>query len=59
MVLQEMLRHSDFLTMAAFTTGVSTMDITPTAATLNATGMVFKLYGEHFGAGTVPLAGRR
>ena len=56
MVLQEMLRHSDFLTMAAFTTGVSTMDITPTAATLNATGMVFKLYGEHFGAGTVPLA---
>lgn len=56
MVLQEMLRHSNFLTMAAFTTGVSTMDITPTAATLNATGMVFKLFGEHFGAGTVPLA---
>jgi alpha-N-arabinofuranosidase len=55
MVLQEMLRHTDFLTMAAFTTGVSTMDITPTAATLNATGMVFKFYGEHFGAGTIPL----
>lgn len=55
MVLQEMLRHSDFLTMAAFTTGVSTMDITPTAATLNATGLVFKLFGEHFGAGTIPL----
>jgi alpha-N-arabinofuranosidase len=42
--------------MAAFTTGASTMDITPTGAALNATGEVFKLYGEHFGAGTIPLA---
>jgi alpha-N-arabinofuranosidase len=56
MVLNEMLRHSDFLKMAAFTTGASTMDITPTGAALNATGEVFKLYGEHFGAGTIPLA---
>ena len=55
MVFQEMLRHSNFLKMSGFTTGVSTMDITPTAATLNATGTVFKLYGEHFGAGTTPL----
>ena len=56
MVLQEMLRHTDFLTMGAFTTGASTMDITPTASVLNSTGEVFKLYGEHFGAGTIPLA---
>ncbi|TGX55750.1 alpha-N-arabinofuranosidase [Sphingomonas gei] len=56
MVMQEMLRHTDFLTMSAFTTGASTMDITPTASTLNTTGTVFKLYGEHFGAGTIPLA---
>jgi alpha-N-arabinofuranosidase len=56
MVLNEMLRHTDFLKMAAFTTGASTMDITPTGATLNTTGEVFKLYGEHFGAGTIPLA---
>jgi alpha-N-arabinofuranosidase len=55
-VLQEMLRHTDFLTMSAFTTGASTMDITPTASVLNATGEVFKLYGEHFGMGTVPVA---
>lgn len=55
MVLQEMLRHTDFLTLSAFTTGVSTVDVTPTAAALNATGEVFKLYGEHFGEGTVPL----
>jgi alpha-N-arabinofuranosidase len=32
MVLNEMLRHTDFLKMAAFTTGASTMDITPTGA---------------------------
>ncbi len=56
MVLQEMLRHTDFLKMAAFTTGASTMDISPTGAALNSTGLVFKLYGEHFGTGTVPLA---
>ena len=56
MVLQEMLRHTDFLTMAAFTTGASTMDITPTASTLNSTGAVFKLYGEHFGAGVIPVS---
>jgi len=55
MVLQEMLRHTDFLRMAAFTTGASTMDITPAGATLNATGEVFKLYGEHFGAGMIPV----
>lgn len=55
MVLQEMLRHSDFITMGAFTTGVSTLDVTATAATLNSTGEVFKLFGEHFGTGVVPL----
>ncbi|MBO9624384.1 MAG: alpha-N-arabinofuranosidase [Sphingomonas sp.] len=55
MVMQEMLRHTDFLKMSAFTTGASTMDITPTASVLNTTGMVFKLFGEHFGAGTIPL----
>ncbi len=56
MVMQEMLRHTDFLKMSAFTTGTSTMDITPTGSTLNSTGLVFKLYGEHFGSGTSPIA---
>ena len=56
MVMQEMLRHSDFLKMSAFTTGASTMDITPTASVMNTTGLVFRLYGEHFGAGPIPLA---
>jgi alpha-L-arabinofuranosidase len=56
MVLQEMLRHTNFLTMSAFTMGVSTLDITPGDAVPNSTGELFKLYGEHFGTGTVPLA---
>lgn len=56
MVMQEMLRHTDFLKMAAFTTGASTMDITPTASALNSTGLVFQFYGEHFGNGTTPIA---
>jgi alpha-N-arabinofuranosidase len=55
LVLQEMLRYTDFLTMSAFTTGASTMDVTATASVLNATGEVFALYGEHFGEGTIPV----
>ena len=38
MLFDEMLRHTDFLTMSAHTMGVSTMDYTPTAATMNSTG---------------------
>lgn len=56
MIFQEMLRHTDFLRMTAHTTGTSTMDITPTSARLNALGTVFKLYGDLFGEGAVPLA---
>ncbi|MFI5072475.1 MAG: alpha-N-arabinofuranosidase, partial [Terriglobales bacterium] len=51
----EMLRHTDFLTMSAHTMGVSTLDYTPTAATLNTTGLVFKLYGDQFTPGSVPV----
>jgi alpha-N-arabinofuranosidase len=56
LVLQEMLRHTDFLKMSALTMGTSTLDITPSAAVLNSTGEVFKLYGEHFSKGVIPLA---
>lgn len=55
MIFNEMLRHTDFLTMSAHTMGVSTLDYTPTAATLNTTGLLFKLYGDHMGAGMVPI----
>jgi alpha-N-arabinofuranosidase len=54
MLLDETMRHTDFLTMAARTMGTSGLDITPTAATYNAVGLVYKLYGEHF-PGTIPV----
>ena len=55
MTFSEMLRHTDFLTMSAHTMGVSTLDYTPTAATMNTTGLVFKLYGDHFVPGSLPV----
>jgi alpha-N-arabinofuranosidase len=54
MLFNEMLRHTDFLTMSAHTMGVSTLDYNSTAATLNTTGLLFKLYSEHF-PGSIPV----
>ncbi len=56
MVFNEMLRETAFLRMTAFTMGVSTLDYNQTAATLNTNGLLFKLYGEHLGAGSIPVA---
>ena len=56
MVFNEMLRETGFLRMTAFTMGVSTLDFSQTAATLNTNGLLFKLYGEHLGAGSIPVA---
>jgi alpha-N-arabinofuranosidase len=56
MVFNEMLRHTDFLRMSAFTMGVSTLDFNQTAAVLNTTGLLFKLYGDHMGAGLLPVS---
>jgi alpha-N-arabinofuranosidase len=56
MVLNEMLRHTAFLRMSAFTMGVSTLDFDATAATLNTTGLLFELYGKQLGAGLLPVA---
>jgi alpha-N-arabinofuranosidase len=55
MTFNEMLRHTDFLTMAAHTMGVSSIDYTPTATTLNTTGLIFKLYGDQFIPGSIPV----
>jgi alpha-N-arabinofuranosidase len=41
--------------MTAHTMGVSTLDYTPAAAALNTTGLVFKLYGDHFVPGSTPV----
>ena len=56
MVFNEMLRETDYLRMTAFTMGVSTLDYNQTAATLNTNGLLFKLYGEQLGAGSIPVA---
>lgn len=55
MLLNEMMRHTNFITMAAHTMGTSSLDITPTASTINAMGLTYELYGEHF-PGTIPVA---
>ena len=54
MIFNEMLRHTDFLTMAAHTTGASMLDITRTGATFSTTGLIFKLYSNHF-VDAIPL----
>ena len=55
MVFNEMLRETDFLQMTAFTMGISTLDFNQTSATLNSNGLLFKLYGDHLGAGSIPV----
>ena len=55
MVFNEMLRHTDSITMAAHTMGTSTLDFNQTASTLNGLGLVFKMYSNTF-PGTVPGA---
>jgi alpha-N-arabinofuranosidase len=50
-----MIRHTDAIAMSAFTMGVSTLDYNRTSAILNSTGLLFKLYGDHF-VGSIPVA---
>jgi alpha-N-arabinofuranosidase len=57
MVFNEMIRHTDFLKMSAFTMGISTLDFNQTASTLNTNGLLFKLYGDHFGSIPVAVSG--
>jgi alpha-N-arabinofuranosidase len=55
MLLNEMLRHTDFMAVGSHTMGTSSLDITPTASAINALGVVYELYAEHL-AGTIPVA---
>ena len=54
MVLNEMMRYSNFLTMGAQTTGVSLIDYSKTASTMNALGLLYELYGNQF-TGAIPV----
>jgi alpha-N-arabinofuranosidase len=49
----EMFRHSDVFQMGAFTFATAMMSENRTEAVLNPTGMLFKMYREHFG--TIPV----
>ena len=53
----EMFRHSDIFQMGAFTFATAMMSSNRTEAVLNPTGMLFKMYRDHFGAIPVEVAG--
>jgi alpha-N-arabinofuranosidase len=55
MILNEMQRYTEFLTMGAQTTGVSLIDFNRTTSTLSGLGLVYKMYGDRF-AGAIPVA---
>jgi alpha-N-arabinofuranosidase len=55
MTFNEMLRHTDSLTMGAHTMGTSTIDFNRTAATFSTLGLLFKMYSNHF-IGSIPVA---
>jgi alpha-L-arabinofuranosidase len=57
MVLQEMFRHSDLIKMAGHTMGTAQIDYNATEAALNTTGLLFKLYRDHFGSVPVEVGG--
>jgi len=49
----EMFRHSDIFQLGAFTFATAMMSSDRTEAILNPTGMLFKMYRDHFG--TIPV----
>ena len=53
----EMFRHSDIFQMGAFTFATAMMSSNRTEAVLNPTGILFKMYRDHFGAIPVEVAG--
>jgi alpha-N-arabinofuranosidase len=56
-VFHEMFRHSDIFQMAAYTFATSLLARTGTNVTLNANGLVFKIYRDHFGTIPVEVSG--
>ncbi len=54
-ILNEMQRYTDFLTMGAQTTGVSLVDFNRTASVISGLGLVYKMYGDQF-VGAIPVA---
>jgi alpha-N-arabinofuranosidase len=53
----EMFRHSDLYQLGAFTFATAMMSQTRTEAILNPTGLMFKMYRDHFGTIPVEVSG--
>ncbi len=53
----EMFRHSDVFQLGAFTFATAMMSASRTAAVLNPTGLLFKMYRDHFGVIPVAVTG--
>ena len=56
-VFHEMFRHSDIFQMAAYTFATSLLARDGTNVSLNANGLVFKIYRDHFGSIPVDVSG--
>lgn len=56
-VFHEMFRHSDIFQMAAYTFATSLLARNGTNVSLNANGLVFKIYRDHFGSIPVEVSG--
>ena len=56
-VFHEMFRHSDIFQMAAYTFATSLLARNGTNVSLNANGLVFKIYRDHFGTIPVEVSG--
>jgi len=54
MTLHELFRNTDFITMAAFTMGMSWIDYNRTDSVYSNAGLLFKMYNQHFGS--IPVA---
>jgi alpha-L-arabinofuranosidase len=52
-----MFRHSDVFQMANLTFATATISANQTEATLNPTGLLFKMYRDHFGVIPVEVSG--
>ena len=53
----EMFRHSDLFQMAGYTFATSLLARTGTNVSLNANGLVFKIYRDHFGSIPIEVSG--
>lgn len=57
MTLHELFRNTDFITMAAFTMGMSWIDYNRTESTYSNAGLLFRMYSQHFGDVPVAVSG--